>query len=340
MPAFTQQTNRRISDPGTRLLGLVIEELGIEPEWAVHDLHHTSWWPGQLAQHIFVEDDASGDTPTVTVHVVTDFLKNAPNSPETAVALGRLNTDASLSALVWNRDTGHVRLHCSFSFPHERITRPAAVMVVAAATLQLGEVTMRDDAVLQTIAGAQLDTTRHPTSGPRTTPHRSYENVLVTLERGEEPSAFIEALDFRRLLATASAPWVSAASRGPNLVLQIPFVSDTPVDVNNLAAEEQIGVGLLHVRTDIPHPVWGNGLLLKVMLPMPPDPDYTDRLNQHQARNPWAVNSLGAWAVDGAQQYSLFLPNLLALRGFGEQCLFDLLHRIAWLRAFLLRGAA
>ena len=64
-----------LSTPAGDVLSAIKSQLGIDPQWLSPIPDGFEWWPGRLAQRIWVED---GDSPRV--HVESDFLRDVPET--------------------------------------------------------------------------------------------------------------------------------------------------------------------------------------------------------------------------------------------------------------------
>jgi hypothetical protein len=101
-----------LSRPARDVISTIKTQLEIEPRWLFARPDGFEWWPGRLAQRIWVED---GDSPRV--HIESDFLGDVPETDRTLglVAIG--NQFVTFSALVFHDN--QVRLHASFSVTDE-----------------------------------------------------------------------------------------------------------------------------------------------------------------------------------------------------------------------------
>ena len=101
-----------LSTPARDVLSAIKTQLEIEPQWSVARPDGFEWWPGRLAQRIWVED---GDSPGI--HIESDFLREVPETDRTLSLVAIGNQFVTFSALTFGHRT--LRLHASLSLTEE-----------------------------------------------------------------------------------------------------------------------------------------------------------------------------------------------------------------------------
>ena len=161
--------------------------------------------------------------------------------------------------------------------------------------------------VLAKVTDTALATSGHPSSGPRP----DLDDMLNVLEqvvvpRGQEPCAWQEEAMLALVDAVQSAGnTVLATGDATGLTAELPFQSET---------------SLLTVTTREQHPQLGNGVLVRLQLPVlfpeAEGPGFASELNRRELTHLTRSHFLGSWCWhDEFMQFVSFLPNALHVGG-------------------------
>lgn len=119
------------------------------------------------------------------------------------------------------------------------------------------------------------------------------------------------------------------------LVLEVPLSGDKPSRMLDPRAE----TALLHVSTDVPHPLAGVGYFASIAIPFDPPPGTTPAwcqyLNEVERTMQDFVPRLGAWgmrSLDGELVYSMFWPTNRAEGALAGTIMNWMVQRTLWLR--------
>ena len=108
---------------GCRVLDRVYELLSIDAEWSVKGDRGFTWWPGSLAQRVWVEPGRDDDGFSgQRLHVRTDFLKGIVPDGAMLLKLNSLAKHSALSAPILNAESGTLELGTSV-YVHEQTER-------------------------------------------------------------------------------------------------------------------------------------------------------------------------------------------------------------------------
>src|SRR5437867_1346133 len=245
-----------MNDLGPELIDFVYRTMQIDDEWSVRESRSFTWWPHRLAQRVWAEPATGSHGFDITkVSAETSLLRNVPAGLRTATWLMAGNYHASMSALIWNPDDGHLRLHCS-AYVHKETLATVKNLFSCAVALQAADAHIKVDGLAQ-LVGGEPDASSHPMSGPRS----AMDDMVNVIERlfaplGQGPAPFTPR-DFEAATRMQPASWREAES--------------TPSGLRALlhSADFPEGTGILEVKGNEVHPQLGNGLLMLLCVPGP-----------------------------------------------------------------------
>lgn len=312
---MTSRRAARSFDTSVSLLDHIYEQMQIDEACGVREKRGFTWWGHRLAQRIWVEAprDFVGQL-IAKLHIETDLWKNVEDTENVRGKLSVCNRHAILSAFVLDPKQGTVRLHASLYFTDENVNTVQGLAVHIAA-IQGADANIKADGLASQL-NATVNESHHPMNGWRSQP----DDMLNVIEQvyarlGKEPSRFLE-VDFERLAAMDPAPWVVATADADGLTAEFPFFGNEPAPVTALQGKTKSWTAFLEVETTARHPQLGNGILLRLILPIDADPML---LNSAEAQEWTGFNQLGAWFHDNrGVSFVTFIPNAVFRVGLLE----------------------
>ena len=302
------------------VLRFLTARMQIEAEWAVQERTSFTWWASSLRQRVWVTEPREFQgVQLTTLHVETDLISDVPMDESTWPRLAGVNRFASLSAYVADPAAGTISLHSSVSLTADNY-RLAQTIALHAMALQMADA-FAEAAELATAFGGQIASSPHPKQGMRTTPDEMVGILETYQQRGEADSPFTPE-ELAQLVQVEPRPWLMAAN-----------------DVHRIDADLEFA-GDLHARleldTETRHPALGSGLLMRLKLPVDPDPMVAQRLNAVECLEPDA-HQLGAWCVDDEHglMFTGFIPAAAWVPELSRAMVYHLSAKNEWARALL-----
>ena len=302
------------------VLRFLTARMQIEAEWAVQERTSFTWWASSLRQRVWVTEPREFQgVQLTTLHVETDLISDVPMDESTWPRLAGVNRFASLSAYVADPAAGTISLHSSVSLTADNY-RLAQTIALHAMALQMADA-FAEAAELATAFGGQIASSPHPKQGMRTTPDEMVGILETYQQRGEADSPFTPE-ELAQLVQVEPRPWLMAAN-----------------DVHRIDADLEFA-GDLHARleldTETRHPALGSGLLMRLKLPVDPDPMVAQRLNATECLEPDA-HQLGAWCVDDEHglMFTGFIPAAAWVPELSRAMVYHLSAKNEWARALL-----
>jgi hypothetical protein len=255
-----------------------------------------------------------------------------------------MNGFACLSAIVLDPETRRLSYRCSAYFHAENVEW-LKLLFAMAVTHQVADAHARIGSLARTMGG-QVTVSAHPRSGPRAAPDdmlNIIENFYVPA--GRAPCRVTEA-DFQQLLnSPLSRMWVLATGGRTGLTAEIPFYGDTPALNAARGGRSAPGTALLQVSTDQPHPQLGNGVLIRLTLPVANEHGLANALNLAEPREFAGCHFLGSWcsappSQGGGPTFVTFLPSMAATPDVLGALIMSSGLRAKWAREFLDRRDA
>ena len=320
---------KRLDSDVAVVLDDIYAKLRIDEEWSVREERCFTWWGHRLAQRVSVEKPRLfANQPITKLNIETDLWRDVPRTEKTAALVKMLNYTATLSAFVWDQQRGTIRLHASLYLDAENV-ETVTYLALNVTAMQAADAYIKIDG-LCSLLKATPDESLHPTSGRRHEP----DDMLNVIEQvyaplGKGPSRFSE-IDFESLAKTEAVPWVLATAGLDGLTAEFPFFGSEPAF---LTLEGPARTALFQVNTDAPHPQLGNGVLLRLTLPVDADPV---TLNLAESQEWTAFNQLGAWFHnDRGVSFVTFIPNATFREGLLENLFWHTAARVKWAKETL-----
>jgi hypothetical protein len=333
-----ERPDQPLPDDGPAILDELFEALYVDDEWSVRDDRAFTWWPYRVPQRIEVsEPRLSFGDPTIKVTATCELVTGVTAPTETReLAVAAMNQHASMGAYVWDEERRAVRL-ATTAYLHPE-NRSLFSIVVMAVLLCANEANAKAPSLASVLQGRPGERP-HPTSGARPEPDELLGFVdQVVVPTGAEPSGFVglppeaeEALD-----------WCMANSSDSGFTGELPFYGDTPVATLAATGGGPVETAMVRMLTDQPHPGYGSGLLMLLMLPDTFERHdaavLADALNRAEADELTGFPLFGAWcpAPEGSTlSFCTFLPSVIAQPGLLATLSFYELLRVGWVRAGL-----
>jgi hypothetical protein len=309
------QPAKRNADVGPNVLDYVYERMSIDGEWSIRGPRDFVWWGKQLAQQVCADPvRESYGYRVVRLHAQADVVRDVEVDDSRLELIDTMNSLASLSALVVDPSSGHIRFHCT-SY-HHTDNRWLDLFLATAVALQASDANAIADRLAEELGGV-VDGSPHPSNGWRTTPDDMLSVRTTMPTQGTVP--FL-ASDFQALAATDAPPWSQAWAAGLALTAKLPFVSSpaTPVATGQTTTSSQPKRGscLIELDATVHHPTLGPGLSARLYLPIRLAEDdaraLAAKLNWTESSEWLPFHFLGAWhAPKGGCVFTQFVPALV-----------------------------
>ena len=148
--------------------------------------------------------------------------------------------------------------------------------------------------------------------------------MLQALAEENRESSSASEIDFKPLEDLDPRPWVMGFAGKGGLTAEFPFTSNTP-SMLAAASGQGLGTAMLQLNTDFKHPQLGDGVLIRLTLPLNASPELTNALNLLEARD-GANNAdqLGGWCEDKkGPVFVTFIPTCLLERDWLVNFIYD-----------------
>ncbi len=306
------------------VLRFLTARMQIEEQWAVQEKTAFTWWASSLRQRVWVAEPREFQGVSLTtLHVETDLIADVPMDESTWPRLAGMNRFASLSAYVADPVARTISLHSSVSLTADNY-RLAQTVALHAMALQMADA-FAEAAELATAFGGQVAASPHPGQGMRTTPDEMVGILEIYQQRGEADSPFTPE-ELAQLVQVEPRPWLMAANGVSRIDADLEFAGDVHAR--------------LELDTETKHPSLGSGLLMRLKLPVDPDPMVAQRLNANECLEPDA-HQLGAWCVDDEHglMFTGFIPAAAWVPELSRALVYHLSAKNEWARALLFPSA-
>ena len=318
------------TDLGIESVQNVYEILQVDDEWAVWDSEGFSWWAKDYRQRIWSEPGIEDNGETIyKICAVTDFLKEVTEDDKPEEKLAVLGKLASTYGQVWDVLDQTVKLWTSF-YVHEHSVEWAVPLFAQASIIQVVDAQIRTE-IAAKLLGGQPNTTPHPLRGVRKDP----DDMLNVVERvyrplGEKSCLWAHTEEFEEAAKIISSSGAYANGGTTGVTAEFPFGDDT---------------AMVTFDTRQPHPQLGNGLLIRLNLPIQLPVDRANRLavalNSLEYVSFVRSHFIGSWCVaelNGSFMpiYVAFYPNALYRPGLVLNLLMGSGLRARWVREEIL----
>jgi hypothetical protein len=324
-------------DPGLQLVSALQSQLQVEPEWCVPLERGFQWWPGHLSQRVWAEPVKQiGSHEFSRIHIESDFLRNVDVSEKILKLTAYANRLTTVSAVVFQPDERRIRLHTSICVSQgnmEAVLRLAGTV----APLQAADASAKSLGFAEMLS-VEPDTTAHSATGTRDSGHMCLLMLQALAEENRESSPASE-IDFKPLEDLDPRPWVIGFAGKGGLTAEFLFTSSTP-SMLAAATSEGLGTAMFQLTTDFQHPQLGEGVLMRLTLPLNASSELTNALKFLEARD-GANNAdqLGGWCEDkNGPVFVTFLPTCLMERDWLVNFIYDNAIRTTWAKGLLVEA--
>ena len=321
-------------DLGLQVVKTIHDTVEVPATWSLEAHRNFTWWAHRLAQHVWAEPPRfSNEIEVVRIHAATDLLRKVPDGDQTIDRLSALNRFATLSALVWERESAEIVLHTA-AYVHARNVSWLLPLLNAAVVLQTAEAHAQVDELASHFEAEPAET-NHPSSGRRRDPDDILDVLGTVYGRvGSARSPFTEA-DFEATTQMEPRPWTKAEQDGLGFTAEL--------NLPGAAQGEAETHAVVHASADTQHPRLGTGLVLRLTLP--PARGQTAaaqaaELNLAEFRE-WTNSHLfGAWCKSGEDALSFvqFLPAAVYEAGLLSRLAWNLAVRGRWAASYIQHG--
>jgi hypothetical protein len=345
-PTDSDAVTAAATDQGPRILEVLRERLGAQPEWTVDGDRGFTWWSGRLATTVVAgPPTVLHGLSVVRVTTTTPLLRDVPASPDLARRLAAANAQAAIDGLVWDPDARTVSL-VSDAWCHAG-NAWLDPLVYSAAGLQpaIGDATV--DA-LRADLGGEVAASAHPTGGPREEPDELIEAGAAFAAAGDRSTPFTEG-DLRALGRSPLGLLPFAVHGSDTLTAEMPYGAEATIPADRARPDrvrDLVGAARRD-RTTPPaaheaewlaatpataffrvsfgerHPEFGAGLAMRLRIPVRAADegaaaDLAALLDRREVADRKLAPFVGAWTIDGAAPiFVSFFPVPLA-RGLGS----------------------
>lgn len=311
-------------------------QLQIEPEWLSPHEQEFEWWPGWLAQRVWIVPHLDGDGGIARLHIESDFLRNVPANKKTLELVAFGNRVTTFSSLVFSPDDRTVRLHSSFCItPDNASAIPRLARIVA--WMQLADANAKFTNLAPVFEG-EADVTDHPVTGRRDVGHMALRTLeLLRDENATAPS--LSERDFSPLESLDQRPWIVAMAGKGGMTAELPFIDNTPALLAYAAGDDSgPRTALFQLTTDVDHLQLGHGVLFRLTLPIGKGAELANLLNRAEASGPGipGAHQLGAWCSHGSDiVFATFVAAVLFDQDIFECLAWDAGRRATWAKNIL-----
>jgi hypothetical protein len=294
------------SDPGMEAVKAIYEGLQIDAEWSVWHERGFSWWGKDYRQRVWADTGVDDDGIVIyRLHARTDLVRDVRDTTRALQGMNAFNMLNVLSALVLDPDERRIEYAAS-AWIHEGNVGWMSKLFQFVVAIQAAHATAQGD-LFADVIDATPDTSRHPVNGSRPDlDDMLMLNEQIVVPAGAEPSAWAggEMLDCLGLLQGSEFTVLATGDVG-GISLERPFLERT---------------SLLQVSTTQPHPALGNGMLIRLSLPLTISEadagQWANELNRRELNSMTGAHFFGSWVVaDSTPTFVGFFPNALMFSG-------------------------
>jgi hypothetical protein len=238
------------NDAGLQMVKEICTNMKIDKEWLINSESGFEWWGNHFKQKIWADPPMDVNSTSITrVHVETDFLEYPKRSESTDTQLATILRLSSLSGIIHDPKEGCLKWHSS-AFVHKESENWIEKMLSLAAILQL-----RDAEIIGALA-KKFELKPHHSCHPHSGLREKMDGLLCALNQwiipeGQKPVDDIGEAEFSFVSAILKRANIRVSASDNGLSAYVPFGRD---------------VSLLQVNTNQPHPVLGNGILMRLSL--------------------------------------------------------------------------
>lgn len=237
---------------GVQIVKDIFANMKIDKKWSIASDRAFTWWGHRFAQTVWADQSIeSAGTVLTKVHAETDFLKFQNPSTDLDAFLAMVAKIASLNGYIVFKKEKRIKLRCN-ALIHKGNQSWLGQLFSLASIMQVVEAETICDVIAEKFE-IQPDHSCHPQLGPR----QEMDGMLNLLDQwvipeGQKPMRGISEAEFNQVSQMLNNQNILTTASPSGLTAYVPFGRD---------------VSLLQVNTNQPHPLLGNGILLRLSLP-------------------------------------------------------------------------
>jgi hypothetical protein len=316
------------SDAGARAIQSVLAEMQVDSRWSLGAPREFTWWPQRYAQHVYAEPPVEDRGVQVSRLVATTtIVRDVELSTETFQTLGLTNAQgAILSGFVLNPINRTVLLACTakvYDDPRSDAGAQYSELMTQyfanALAAQASQAHQTAEKLARAFKGKPA-ASDHPTSGRRREADDIVETLSWLMVQGQSDSEWAGA-EMQQALATLKHMGALATGSDTGVTAEFPFHG---------------GTALMTMTTTERHATIGNGMLVRLTLPIRFDLDDGVRmaatLNQRELSENYLNEFMGGWCFDprGFLTFVAFYPNVRIGNGYGGLVAQQMAIRSQW----------
>ncbi len=307
-------------DPGLAAVRYLYDNSRVDAQWSVrHDRGYT-WWADELEQRVWAEAGLDDDGIEIfRVSARTDLVRGVEGGAAAMRAIDASNGLSAGSALILDEEAGTITSVASM-WVHQGSRDWVARTFSVVAAIQVAQASQQA-AMLAGMVGGELAVSGHPRGGPRTEPDEMLGLLDIVRADGQGPSRWAGEGMRMTLEQLRGLPIVTLASGDQaGLAMEVPYRQTT---------------ALIRMDTQEPHPVLGNGLVVRLSLPghAGPGPAWAAMRNEQELGTLTRAHFVGSWVGSaGFATFVCFYPNMLARTGMSEvNVALSMINRARWI---------
>jgi hypothetical protein len=237
---------------GVQIVKDIFANMKIDKKWSIASDRTFTWWGHRFAQRVWADAPIkSSGTVLTKIHAETDFLKFQRPSADLDAFLALVAKMASLNGYIVFKKEKRIKLRCNVLI-HSNNQSWLGQLFSLASIMQVVEAETTCEAIAKKFE-IQPDHSCHPQLGPR----QKMDGMLNLLDQwvipeGQKPMIGISDEEFNQVSQMLNNQNILTTASPSGLTAYVPFGRD---------------VSLLQVNTNQPHPLLGNGILLRLSLP-------------------------------------------------------------------------
>jgi hypothetical protein len=299
-------------------------------EWLLNQTDGFTWWPGELAQRIWVDDGLFQNGRTYyRLHAEVDLVKAGARKEQLDELLEREMDACVFSALIFEKRTDTYRLHTSV-FAESDIASWISKVFQAAVKIQVTTAYRLVDTVTKSLPVSKA-LTSHPTGGVRDNrDEMAIEGLGQYITEGHLPCKWLGIDEWRDVDWAMERQAMAWSKSDGNTSFSKFYWGPNP--------EHSMELLISAVE---PHPVLGNGIEFTLTIPLKMNCKHISymalELNEYERGNWLKTHMLGSWCNhNGTLAFRNFIPNSLYQDGLLHELSVTMASRAAWVNEFFL----
>ncbi len=313
-------------DLGLTLVAHIHDSLKIEDKYRLDHGRGFTWWAGDYAQSVWTDLGIFHNMANFfRLHTEIELLKCDGHSGQCEIPLLEAMADATFSALTYDSDKDVFKLHCSVYACYDNEEWIKKVFL-GAVGLQLAEAQHTAKTLAEQL-GISPAASSHPMAGMRENAHPMVEaDERFFKPWGAQPSKWL-----------GGAEWEDARQAIKRVSVRCSTDDQTYVEGEFEWHHGEPGATVKFVASAAePHPTLGNGLALRLIIPVNMVSGTRAHLALHindMERREWNwCHDIGSWCCRGVDlAFDCFIPNISYAPGVLPEMAHEMGTRARWL---------